>query len=82
MHHDPEVTGEPGLVEQPLQAEVPVRHDGELQAECLQALERREHSREDLEVERAHVGGCELIQVEVGVDRLEEDTGALPLQSR
>ena len=65
-----------------MQAEVPVRHDRELEAQCPQPVERFDDARKHVEVQRADVGRHEFIRGEARVDRLEEDADALPLQSR
>ncbi len=77
-----EVPHQPDVLEPSPQAEIPVRHDGQLETERSQPVERFEHSREHFEMECSDVCGRELFRIELGLDCVEEDPGALLLQPR
>src|SRR3954469_3731073 len=76
-----EVTRQSDVVEQPPQRQVPVRDDGELEAEAAQALECTDDARNDFEADCARVPRRELVDVELRSDRFEEDACAVALQS-
>ena len=80
MDDGAEVLREPDLVEQRVKRQVPVRDDGELQAETPEAPERLDDAGQQLEVHRSRVDRCKLARVEVGTDGVEEHACAVALQ--
>ena len=76
-----EVPSEPDLLQEPVQRQVPVRHDGELQAETRESLERRDDAGQQLEVHCSGIGRCKLARIEVCADGLEEHVRAVALQA-